>query len=60
MQHLVDNWESMCGKLDKKLLHQTVQSFMRTNEEMVQSRSGVGNMDALHSVCEVRNTYIYS
>lgn len=56
MQYLVDNWESVSGKVDKKLLHQTVQSFMRTNEEMVQSRSSIGDWDALHAVCEELNT----
>ena len=53
MQYLVDNWETAGGKVDKKLLHQTVQSFMRTNEEMVQSRNNSGDWEALNSVCEV-------
>ena len=54
MQHLLDNWDGVSGKVDKKLLHQTVQSFMRTNEEMVQNRSSSGDWDALQNVCEVR------
>lgn len=56
MQYLVDNWETASGKVDKKLLHQTVQSFMRTNEEMVQSRNNSGDWEALNIVCEELNT----
>ena len=58
MQYMVDNWETLSGKVDKKLFHQTIQSFMRTNEEMVQSRSSIGDWDALHTVCEVRKPLI--
>ena len=54
MQHLVDNWDSASGKVDKKLLHQTIQSFLRTNEEMAQSRNSSGDWEALNNVCEVR------
>ena len=57
MNHLSDNWETVSGSLDKKMLQQTLMTFMRTNEEMSQGRNS-GEWGQMTTVCEVSQDYV--
>ncbi|KAL3869193.1 hypothetical protein ACJMK2_041904 [Sinanodonta woodiana] len=51
MQHMLESWEQESQYLDQKLLQNTVQSFLRTNEQALQGRNQE-EYDHSTKVCE--------
>ncbi|KAJ8305491.1 hypothetical protein KUTeg_016036 [Tegillarca granosa] len=53
MKYLLDNWGTLNGKIDKKLLQNTLRSFSITNDELAaQGRNSMDGFDSCVSACK--------